>query len=208
MLQIAAVHGVNTGPQERRTFAESWERTLQAIGVPCEVTPCPWPSMDSGIKDSLRILWDPWFRDGAVVLVRNAIKDWVKETTGPRIVIAHSMGTPLALDALRDLRSPVPLLAIGSPMTHPIFGPRLELAGFGRAWNDRPQPPAITNRDDGICALRWLGQRFIRRPKGFRVVEVEVEVEAGGEPKGWVREHEAELYLRHPETIREMCGLL
>ncbi|WP_123962345.1 alpha/beta fold hydrolase [Streptomyces sp. TLI_185] len=60
----------------------------------------------------------------------------------PTVVIAHSLGSVVALEALHQHRGPVPLLVtVGSPIgMRTVVRPRL-----------RPQPPATPN-----CVGRWL----------------------------------------------------
>lgn len=88
--------------------------------------------------------------------VRDRIRSFLDENR-PTVVIAHSLGSVVALEALHQHRGPIPLLVtVGSPIgMRTVVRPRL-----------RPQPPATPDcvgrwlnywdRDDIIAARPWL----------------------------------------------------
>lgn len=126
---------------------------------------------------------------------------------GPAVVVAHSLGSVVALEALHELASPVPLfVTIGSPIgMRTAVWPRLV-----------PRPPAVPegvggwlnfwDRDD-ILAVRPLLERDVRAnargvaPKSRRV-------DSDG---AWV--HSAGKYLAQPavagpvaQTLARLAG--
>ena len=80
--------------------------------------------------------------DGTTLDVRIRARVAAAIGDGPAVVVAHSLGTVVALETLHELRSPVPLfVTLGSPIAmRTVVLPRL-----------RPQPPAVP---DGTA--RWL----------------------------------------------------
>jgi hypothetical protein len=73
--------------------------------------------------------------------IRDRVLSFLDETR-PTVVIAHSLGSVVALEALHQHRGPIPLLVtVGSPIgMRAVVHPRL-----------RPQPPATPD-----CVQRWL----------------------------------------------------
>jgi hypothetical protein len=73
--------------------------------------------------------------------IRDRVLSFLDETR-PTVVIAHSLGSVVALEALHQHRGPIPLLVtVGSPIgMRAVVHPRL-----------RPQPPATPE-----CVQRWL----------------------------------------------------
>ncbi|MFJ5535436.1 alpha/beta hydrolase [Streptomyces sp. NPDC093261] len=73
--------------------------------------------------------------------IRDRVLSFLDEDR-PTVVIAHSLGSVVALEALHHYRGPIPLfVTVGSPIgTRTVVHPRL-----------RPQPPATPE-----CVRRWL----------------------------------------------------
>ncbi|MGW0516769.1 hypothetical protein [Crossiella sp. NPDC003009] len=127
---------------------------------------------------------------------RNQIVERLTAQLGPetKIVVAHSLGTVVAYEALHRLAHPLPLLVtLGSPLgLRTVIYERLE-----------PQPPHvppllrrwvnILDRDDLIAAEAELGGLF---PGAAGVVEPHRLVDNGREP------HAARAYLGQAETGR------
>jgi hypothetical protein len=212
-IEILAVHGVNHDAEARETFGPEWERALNAgapSGIRYHVTPAPWSSMGDGLKDSLRICYDRAYRERVRGEVYSAMRGWSVRTMGePRCIVGHSMGTALGADAMHQFNHHVRslnMVAIGSPMTHPIFGPALEKAATPDRYNR--SIPAIQNFDDGICAIKTPFGPVMRKPKRFRVVEVAIETP---HRLPWPDEHDQVMYLIHEETqaaITEAAGIV
>ncbi|MGR6974919.1 alpha/beta hydrolase [Streptomyces cynarae] len=114
------------------------------------------------------------------------------DPTGPTIVVAHSLGTVVAVEALQSYEGPVPLLVtLGSPM------------GLRAVVRDRmrPQPLQVPetvdawlnfwDRDDLIAGLPRLEKAV--RPNGRSVLPKTRRVDSDG---AWV--HPATKYLAHP----------
>ncbi|MFD5013753.1 alpha/beta hydrolase [Streptomyces chartreusis] len=95
---------------------------------------------------------------------------------GPTVVIAHSLGSVVALEALHQHQGSVPLLVtVGSPLgMRTVVHPRL-----------RPQPPAAPHgverwlnywdRDDIIAPRPWLERDVLPNSRGCRPVSDRVD---------------------------------
>lgn len=185
-IHLACVPGVNTGPAF--DYLTPWADALQ---MPAHLTEVRWPSRDCPVTDWTGIRVNPDFRKRAFHRVRDGLRSWAGFASGPRCVIAHSMGVPLAMRAIAELRLPLPLIGIGSPMTHPLLGRKLEKVGLGHMPNEKPK--VFSNRGDYICALWTPFGNWWRSPKYMERVEVEIDASP-------VREHDAEKYLALPEV--------
>ncbi|MCK2236602.1 MULTISPECIES: hypothetical protein [unclassified Crossiella] len=134
--------------------------------------------------------------------IRTAVRARVAGLIGAdtRVVIAHSLGTVVAYEALHQLGRPLPLLiTLGSPLgLRTVIYERL-----------RPQPARvppglarwvnILDPDDLIAARPDLDRLF---PGAADVVEPHVLVDNGAEP------HAAGAYLRQAETGRPVGQVL
>ncbi|MEV6676434.1 hypothetical protein AB0N09_06120 [Streptomyces erythrochromogenes] len=121
---------------------------------------------------------------------------------GPAVVVAHSLGSVVALETLHHLTSPVPLfVTLGSPIaTRTVVWPRL-----------LPQPPGVPenvgawlnfwDRDD-IIAVRPRLERELR-PSRAGVTPTSRRVDSDGV---WV--HSAEKYLAHPAVAGPVAEAL
>lgn len=200
-VQIAAIHGVNTGAIEQQRFHREWQDTLCAAAGSgsYEVTGIPWPSIGTAAGDGLRLFWDVRAREAAIASVVYGLKRWL-EKPGPRVIVAHSMGTVLVLEALRVMGGGVPIVGIGSPATHPLLARRLAFAGYLRSVQRKRRPTTIQNKDDGVCALRLpFGGRLTMASGAYLSEWIDVEPD---KPVGWAAEHGADLYLAHETTLR------
>ncbi|MGW1378429.1 alpha/beta fold hydrolase [Streptomyces sp. NPDC002446] len=123
--------------------------------------------------------------------VRQRVVDML-DPDGPTVVVAHSLGTVVALEALHDHQGPVPLLVtLGSPLgTRTAVLPHV-----------RPHPPQVPeqvgtwlnfwDRDD-IVAARPRLEAFVR-PNAASVLPMSSRVDSDG---AWV--HPATKYLAQP----------
>ncbi|MFD8981854.1 hypothetical protein [Streptomyces sp. NPDC059564] len=121
---------------------------------------------------------------------------------GPAIVVAHSLGSVVALETLHQLSSPIPLfVTLGSPIaTRTVVWPRL-----------LPQPPGVPDgvgewlnfwdRDD-VIALRPHLERELR-PSAGGVIPISRRVDSDGT---WV--HDAEKYLAQPAVAGPIAQAL
>ncbi|MFI5722465.1 hypothetical protein [Streptomyces cyaneofuscatus] len=120
----------------------------------------------------------------------------------PSVVVAHSLGTVVALEALHEITTPTPLfVTLGSPLPmRTVIWPRLA-----------HQPPAVPphvekwlnfwDRDD-ILAVRPYLERDIR-PNGSRVLPASLRIDSDGT---WV--HSAEKYLAQPAVAGRVAEAL
>jgi hypothetical protein len=134
------------------------------------------------------------------VAVRARVHELVGD--GPAVVVAHSLGTVVALEALHESGAEVPLLVtLGSPLAmRAIVRPRV-----------RPQPPSVPagvgrwlnvwDRDD-LVAARPLLERHLA-PNAARVRPVSERVDSDG---SWV--HPALKYLAHPGTAGPIAEVM
>ncbi|MCJ1676260.1 hypothetical protein MTF65_02580 [Streptomyces sp. APSN-46.1] len=121
---------------------------------------------------------------------------------GPAVVVAHSLGSVVALETLHQLSTPVPLfVTLGSPIaTRTVVWPRL-----------LPQPPSVPesagewlnfwDRDD-IIAVRPHLERELR-PSGGGVAPTSRRVDSDGT---WV--HDAGKYLAQPAVAGPVAQAL
>jgi len=184
-VRLAAVHGINVGPDE--SVAPAWQSALRSRGMRADVTDIRWPSKGGFMSDAVAFV-NPHFKAAADEAVVHGLQDFAHG--GPGIVVAHSMGTVLALNAERLLRTGLPILCLASPLSNPGIRPMLEAAGYGQ----RPRATSIHvwNDDDPIP-----GGKRAEQPSYFQAVRVAV---ADNEASEFATEHAVTLYLRHPHT--------
>ncbi|MEU9607263.1 hypothetical protein [Streptomyces sp. NPDC048057] len=120
----------------------------------------------------------------------------------PAVVVAHSLGTVVALETLHETPSPTPLLVtLGSPIAlRTVVRPRLH-----------PQPPSVPacvtrwhnhwDRDDIVAARPLLEDDLLPSPTG--VLPRSRRVDSDG---FWV--HSAETYLAHPDVAGPVAEAL
>ncbi|MFI1279371.1 hypothetical protein ACH4U5_01130 [Streptomyces sp. NPDC020858] len=121
---------------------------------------------------------------------------------GPAVVVAHSLGSVVALETLHQLGTPVPLfVTLGSPIaTRTVVWPRLV-----------PQPPSVPesvgewlnfwDRDDIIAVRPHLEKEL--RPSGGGVAPTSRRVDSDGT---WV--HDAAKYLAQPAVAGPVAQAL
>lgn len=187
---VLGVHGVTVvGP-----YAETWQRALEeGAGVTVDVTEAVWPSTGGFREDVMRLIAQPSFRRRAVSAVARAVEAFAL-TYRDGVLVGHSMGQPLLFAALRDLARDgvvvdLPIVTIGGPAFHRLWGAPLRVAGLGL-----PPPGSSVahywNEDDPVCG-RWPVH-----PSWVTHERVAVAGRAGAE------EHHAHLYLVNPVVAR------
>jgi hypothetical protein len=191
-LLVFAVHGINT-PAEV-PYAADWR---EALGFDCEVVEARWDSTGSVVGDVFKILLNKRERNKAVGAITSQLRDFV-ERDGPKLLLAHSMGEPLLLEAVRRVQPDLPIATIGGPLSHPFFGNTLATVGL-RKPTPGDAPLRFWNRHDGVCCSRFLGAR---QPSWMNATRIAV---AGD--TGWVVEHSAVLYLEHDNVRRAVRAL-
>ena len=207
MVSFACVPGLNQAHGE--DVADRFESLLGAGGIDAKCFGVPWYSTASFVGDVVEFSADPirhffgspQFRNQASTAVRRRLRELV--TNDPSVVVlAHSMGTPLAVLALRQLAAegipPPRTVFFGTPYGHPLHSAWLRALGFERT------PPrrilSFWNRDDAIVALPGIDPVF---PHWLDSVRVAVpNAAAAGQ---W--EHDAEFYLTHPLVIEGLAKL-
>lgn len=183
-MRILAVHGVATDAAD--PVGELWERELREAGVASVVTEARWPSTGGFAADSVALA-GAQFRGAAVEAVTHAVQDFAAGGYG--IVLAHSMGTVLALHVERLLRTGLPIICLASPLSNPAIWPALHAIGFGL--KPREKVIHLWNDDDPIP-----GGKFAQQPDYFLDTRIAV---ANNDNDGG-NEHNVALYLRHPHT--------
>lgn len=151
MIRIACIHGVNHSADERRDFAGWWGEHLNSrMAEPVECTPITWPSMDSTVLDTMKIVTMPGFRSSLYVTILQQLEEWRGEYTRD-VILAHSMGTVLGLSVWRKCFADIPFVGIGSPLTHPLWGPLLGPTLKGTASSN--VPVLFQNPQDPVASL-------------------------------------------------------
>jgi pimeloyl-ACP methyl ester carboxylesterase len=141
--------------------------------------------LSATVGQAVRYLTEPAIREAAIAAVHEHLGD------DTRIVLAHSLGSVVAYEALHAKPQPLPLLiTMGSP---------LGLASVIRRLQQPPAYPAgvqrwinLVDRDDIVAARPKLSMIFDKaRPPGA-VFESTYTVDNGADP------HRATFYLTHP----------
>jgi hypothetical protein len=141
---------------------------------------------------------------GTVETIDGAIRRRVHDMIGlgPTVVVAHSLGSIVALEALHERVADVPLLVtLGSPLAmRGVVLPRIQPQplsvpeGVGRWLN-------VWDRDDLVAARPLIEKDFLPNDRG--VLPVSERVDSDG---GWV--HPASKYLSHPGTAGPIAEVL
>lgn len=197
-MDFGFVHGLNHDGIPRSPLVEA---VLRGGGVRVNsVTDIDWGSQGTFSGDVAaftadvfaRMLDRPTFRSEVVKQVYWGMRKLAEEKP-TAIVIAHSMGCPLAVMAARIMAAsgliPPRLLFIGSPFGHPIHGQWLRALGF------LVTPPEIIegwhNNSDPIVALADMDPVFPPWLRSTRIALADNEVPDGE----W--EHACQFYLGH-----------
>jgi hypothetical protein len=191
---VVGVHGIAQDPTERATFAGRWERLLAAAGIQARIVGATWDSSGSITIDIARIASQPRWLSAQVDSIAQhiALAD---------LVIAHSFGAPLVVEAMRRSSIALPLFAIGSPLGHPIHGFVLGLLGMTAKPGRRQAAFDVFNVDDPVTTSPLLG-RFDTSRDGW----VPVRVALPG--NGGFGEHSDVGYVSHPTFLRLLRGFL
>lgn len=187
-LRILAVHGINT--EVDYNVEEIWEDELIENGVNCIVDEVRWGSTGM-VSGDVAAFTRPKFRADANYKVERALRAFFED--GPGVVLAHSMGTVLALHANRKVQSDMPFICLASPLSNRALIGALKAVGYGQVPYGRPYH--FWNDDDPIC-----GGSAAKNPNYFDAVRIAV-------PDPEVRkmnansEHDVRLYLSHPHVL-------
>ncbi|WP_030395462.1 alpha/beta hydrolase [Kitasatospora purpeofusca] len=159
----------------------------------------------------LRILSQPGrylrrgYPDAAGLTLDRRIRDRILarlDPSRPAIVVAHSLGTVVALEALSEYPGPVPLfVTLGSPITtHAVVWPLL-----------RPRPPAtpatvaawadFRDSDDLVVPKRRLAEAVVPNARGVGPVSDRME-------SALLWPHDATVYLRRREVAATVLRTL
>jgi pimeloyl-ACP methyl ester carboxylesterase len=108
---VVFIHGYNTGQKKALDRAYAIRTAIESDRPVIAIT---WPSYASGTK----YFWDEANSDWASAHARAFLKELIGDT--PVIIVAHSMGSRIALDAARSLRrddgsSPIQQLIMAAP---------------------------------------------------------------------------------------------
>lgn len=205
-MRFVCVHGINTEPTDE--VAPRWQHLLRGGGlddaecVDARWTSTGWFSLDVARFTLAAVLEDagarPIFKRKAIYDVTSGIRRAVRDDPST-IVLAHSMGCPLALMALRTLilEGLAPrAVFFGSPFGHPLWMMWLRAQGFD------VMPPCevlhVYNNDDPI--VTWESFEPVL-PSWMRSVRIAVPSNA---VPAWMWEHDASLYLPHPVMVGEL----
>lgn len=118
---------------------------------------------------------------------------------GYGIGIAHSQGTVYLQQAERLIRTGLPIIFLGSPMTNPALMLAIRAVGYGRAVSARRRPTSFWNVDDPI-----VGAKAKIPLAGCTEIEVSVRGDAWGTRSG---EHAAEVYFSTREVRNKLRAL-
>lgn len=200
-IHIAAIHGIATSLEARKTYAVEWEQALLVLGVDCVVHSTTWASTGNAALDISKVLGSHSFRKRQI---DHIIGRFI--SIQPDLILAHSMGQAFGAAALERLNAltlgarrwpTVPFFAIGGPLGHPVWGKALRAVGLNFK---KLQGMHFYNKDDGVTAL--LNQGGIAPTKNWDSVYVSI---AGN--GGFVKEHAVDFYLTHPILIEHIKTL-
>lgn len=202
-LSVAVVHGINSGPIEVAELCADVERLVSGIveGVPTVYSAVRWESTGTIAGDVWGMRSKAWLDDHVGEVTRQMFR------ARPDIVVAHSLGVPLAHTALTRSGIRAPLVGLGSPMGHPVVGRYLSMAGLRPAVRRGTIRVDIWNRDDAVCCLAG---RLHSKLEGWRSVRVAVAGRLG------LEEHSHKRYIYadgnrvplHGATVRAIQPLL
>ncbi|WP_439382094.1 hypothetical protein [Amycolatopsis lexingtonensis] len=139
-------------------------------------------------------------RDGLDLRIRNRVREAL--ACGPSVVVAHSLGSVVAFEALHEHAGPVPLLVtLGSPLA-------MSTVVWHRLTPRPPGTPACVarwlnywDRDDIVVARPRLDRRFL--PNELGVVPESTRVDSTG-----VWTHTATKYLAQPQVAIAIADAL
>jgi hypothetical protein len=187
-LRVLAIHGVNTGDED--PVGELWEDMLNASGIRCKVEELRWGSTGL-ISGDVAAFTSIAYRNKVNQIVEDGIAKFAAD--GPGIIICHSMGTVLAIHAMRKLRLDMPIICLASPLSNRALLGSMRAVGYGGTAYGKPKH--YWNDDDPIP-----GGSASLQPSYFDAVRIAV-------PDPEVRkmnansEHDVRLYLRHPLVL-------
>lgn len=204
MTRFACVHGLANA--RATVIAPRWQTWLRAGGVDAECFDVRWYStgdfagdVAEFTADSIRrVFGSPTFRADALAEVSVRIRELLRDPT--TVILAHSMGTALVLNVLRELAAdgipPPRTVFFGTPLGHPVHAAWLRALGFDGT------PPvrvlSLWNADDPIVCPPDIDPVFPHWMDGVRISVPDHCV-----PRGtW--EHDASLYLTHPVVVEEL----
>lgn len=125
---VACIHGISTGVPARYTYAGAWQEALARHDIEVDCRAVVWGSQGFVAGDLLGWAVNPTRIDDA----RREVEEQLNMLR-PDAIIAHSAGAYLV-----DLVSPAArAVHIGSPLTHPAWGPWLRRRRRGSAKEDR-----------------------------------------------------------------------
>lgn len=163
--KVSCVHGV------ANDWFSRWFSDFET-GIPyADTSPVNWPSTGSFLLDSAQFFREE-HRERWIRTVLSQIRE-----QAPDVVVAHSMGSVLAIEALAQLTERPRLVLIGSPFHHHVLGPALEL-----------KARSLVN-----CESFWHDRDPIaRHGRRTHFTSTQIWVSGSGD------QHRAELYLDHP----------
>lgn len=184
MLRVCAIHGIGNDSASKSSLGARWTRYLIEGGIDACVDVAEWDSSGSPVRDLARIVTGPkWVYAQAVDVAKQV------DRMRPDLIIAHSFGAVLAAYVSPN----VPVVAIGSPIGHAVYGRALSLRGLPAM----PHPSYdIFNDEDDVACSRLLGRRMV---VDLGWMPVRIAVAGHG---AFVLEHRDDLYMRHPLTHR------
>lgn len=208
MIRLVLTHGVNHDQKARDGYVEEWRRALAPAclelgiaGNEVELIRASWSSIGSFLADGFSGLMSDEVFEGHLAELALGFDgdeglDKVAWWPKPVVWIAHSWGCVLAHEL--KVRQPnldrIPLIACGSPHTHPVIGGSLAVRGRVRRYpRNRGLPPSfLSNRDDKICSLsRWAPTLPLPLMADRRWIDVPDHLRRGS-----TQEHKPDHYFR------------
>jgi len=180
-MRIGIFHGIDTPPDfHYKDLAE------EAIGIEgIEVVELRWPSRGSIMGDIWGLMTSKEYRKQCRSAATASLVG-MNPVERVDLIIGHSMGNAMMIEAVKRLGLNIPMISIGNPLGHPIFGRALRSVNMGKVDQEWPIIPNFWNSDDMVSS--WHGWQDA--PGGFESDRIAV-VGSGRD------EHPMELYLSH-----------
>lgn len=206
------------------TYGESWHDVLRAEGRALAARPLDWFKQTFGIDAAADAFLSRRLPDLGLyyadrdkcLLLRGRLKDALLAHKGRRIMlVAHSMGTIVAYDVLRDLERAEPGLAVehlvtlGAPLGLPhVLYKILDEHGDARTPANVRRWSNLADRHDPVAADTNLSNDF--KPSGSGVaVEDDLVLNGYESPRtGRPDHHKIYGYLRAPEFSARLAAFL
>jgi len=196
-MRIGIFHGIDTKPDFK------YKHTSEAaLGLPkIEVVELRWPSTGTISGDVWELMTSKEYREQCIAEATKNLNNALGRYGVLDVLVGHSMGQVMMIEAVKRVWPDgvgvlPPMLSIGGPMSHPLWGRSLRAVGLGKPHKNWNKIAMGWNSDDIIPA--WHGWQT--NPAGFDPFRIAI----AGQGKN---EHPMELYLGHPIVREKIRGL-